>query len=519
MDAPDGVPLTGRETQELLEMFGALAPLLKKVNKDPKEEGRDPKKAKTQHKGPETAQNLDLPQVVLQMARLLIRMDVDNNLMRKQDSFVFYMQMEQESVIHVLTARAKSWHWRWHCNSVWSAFTSASRRIHSFRRPCTTMCWTPRGILLPQVGCSQQGPDPDGSSSRGHGENEEVCRSVCGEHIRSSQHNEVPQSSTLRRPADDPMASPGVPALRRVADSVGDPGGMQGLESTGSITQGAYDASKPSGAAVAGQGEECRERQISSMTNVELFDRHALLTALSMLVLLNDQNQCYVNAAMMATLWAILSHADFQPSDLGPKATLIASCILSSASGPVYNPCSTALVYRCFANVVQFWPSGWSSGISFTCSQGTAFWRLQHEVGTLSANPWHNQTHGPKWCLAPHHSAVWWDWSKCRPIWLHSLAIHAELLGKPIWHENRTDCPHPPGVHPCWSFCSPRYSRGGEMWAPHTFSWRNHIAGVWQWWHDDPKTWIPIAVSSCALRHRQCRPLQGPPEDLAIHDA
>ena len=110
MDGSDSVPLNGRETQELLETFGALAPLLRKANKDPKEDGRDPKKAKTQHKCQETAQALDLPQVVLQMAKLLIRLDVDNNMMRKQDSFVFYMQMEQESVVHALTAKAKSWH-------------------------------------------------------------------------------------------------------------------------------------------------------------------------------------------------------------------------------------------------------------------------------------------------------------------------------------------------------------------------------------------------------------------------
>ena len=44
------------------------------------------------------------------MARLLLRLDVDQNLMRRQDSFVFYMQMEQESVIHVLSAKAKTWH-------------------------------------------------------------------------------------------------------------------------------------------------------------------------------------------------------------------------------------------------------------------------------------------------------------------------------------------------------------------------------------------------------------------------
>ena len=140
------------------------------------------------------------------------------------------------------------------------------------------------GVLLSKMGCNQPDPDPDRPSSSGHGENEEICRPVCGRHSRPGQHSEVPQPAALRRPEDDSMASPGVPTLRRVADSVGDPGGMQSLESTGSITQGAHDASESSGAAVEeplGQGEECMERQNPQMTNVDLFDRHELLTALS----------------------------------------------------------------------------------------------------------------------------------------------------------------------------------------------------------------------------------------------
>ena len=110
MDAPEGATLTGQEAQELLDAFGAMAPLLKKSSLATNDGGRDHKKAKTQHKPKETDQHVDLHQVVQQMARLLLRLDVDQNLMRRQDSFVFYMQMEQESVIHVLSAKAKTWH-------------------------------------------------------------------------------------------------------------------------------------------------------------------------------------------------------------------------------------------------------------------------------------------------------------------------------------------------------------------------------------------------------------------------
>ena len=110
MDSAETPSMPGRETQELLETFAAMAPLLSKATQRAKGDERDSEKAKTQHKLTEEAQRLDLQPVVLQMAKLLIRMDADQNLLRKQDSFVFYMQMEEESVIHILSKQAKQWH-------------------------------------------------------------------------------------------------------------------------------------------------------------------------------------------------------------------------------------------------------------------------------------------------------------------------------------------------------------------------------------------------------------------------
>ena len=189
------------------------------------------------------------------------------------------------------------------------------------------------GVLFPTMGCHQQDPDPDRSGSNSHGQDETLCGPVCGDNLRRGQHPEVPQPSHLGRSTDDSVASPDIPALRRVADVAGDPGWLQGLEPPGSFVEDAYNASKPSSSTAAessGQREECWERQSQALSHVDPFDRRALLSALSLIVLLNPSNQCYINAAMMATLWAILSRTDFQPSDLGPKATLIASCIISS---------------------------------------------------------------------------------------------------------------------------------------------------------------------------------------------
>ena len=60
MDAPEGATLTGQEAQELLDAFGAMAPLLKKSSLATNDGGRDHKKAKTQHKPKETDQQVDL---------------------------------------------------------------------------------------------------------------------------------------------------------------------------------------------------------------------------------------------------------------------------------------------------------------------------------------------------------------------------------------------------------------------------------------------------------------------------
>ena len=110
MDSTETVALSGNETKELLATFAAMAPLLQKSNRGANADERDTKKVKTQHRPAQGDKPVDLHQVVFQMARLLIKLDSDQNLLRKQDSFVFYMQMEPESVIHELTAKAKSWH-------------------------------------------------------------------------------------------------------------------------------------------------------------------------------------------------------------------------------------------------------------------------------------------------------------------------------------------------------------------------------------------------------------------------
>ena len=114
---------------------------------------------------------------------------------------------------------------------------------------------------------------------------------------------------------------------------------MQGMELAGGNAQAAHPSQQPSGDAVAehaGEGQECGQRQTAqAMSSDPLFDRHAFRLLLSSLVFDNDRNHCFINAAVYATLWAILSRNDFQISDLGPKATLIVDAIRSHAQVPM----------------------------------------------------------------------------------------------------------------------------------------------------------------------------------------
>jgi len=87
------------------------------------------------------------------------------------------------------------------------------------------------------------------------------------------------------------------------------------------------------------------------------WERLVLMDALSRLTLSNTGNQCFVNAAVMATLWAILSRVDFQFSDLGPEATLIASSIMSFSLGPL-----TLADQTWFQDVLHSWPNPTNQG-------------------------------------------------------------------------------------------------------------------------------------------------------------
>ena len=219
----------------------------------------------------------------------------------------------------------------------------------------------PGGVLLSEMGSGKSATDPNHSGANCNGEDEEVHGTIGGDNSRPGQHHQVPPLVGNRGAECHPMALADLSALRRVADATGDPGREQSVESAGSGTQTAQPQSELTGAAAeshVGEGQECWQGQSAQeMRTATSFDRKAVQYALSQLVLHNDRNHCYINAAMAETLWAFLSRSDFQPCHSGPHATLIADCILNHAGTPV-----TLAAQSWFQEVMQQWPQQHNQG-------------------------------------------------------------------------------------------------------------------------------------------------------------
>ena len=190
-----------------------------------------------------------------------------------------------------------------------------------------------RGVLLSEVGCHQPEAGANEPSTSGHGQNETLRGSAGGQPEGTQQCGEIPLPEECGGPKGHALDSPSVSALRRAADPFGAADRMQGLELVGSHAQSAFhSAEQPSGAVEghAGQRERDGERQASApMRPLDDATRAALQAAIGTLSLGNDGNHCYINAAMMATLWAIVCRTDLQMADLGPQANPIVACLLT----------------------------------------------------------------------------------------------------------------------------------------------------------------------------------------------
>ena len=100
-------PTLSKEDTEMLDIFKHLSPLLKK-EKYPRPEGdRDTKKVKR-----EDAQKEGTPEVMTllrAMGQLLLRVDADQQAMKRQDSWICFMQTESQALLPSLILKATEW--------------------------------------------------------------------------------------------------------------------------------------------------------------------------------------------------------------------------------------------------------------------------------------------------------------------------------------------------------------------------------------------------------------------------
>mmetsp|Transcript_5222 Transcript_5222/g.8923 ORF Transcript_5222/g.8923 Transcript_5222/m.8923 type:complete len:294 (+) Transcript_5222:86-967(+) len=102
--------MSSPECQQLKEAFAAMAPLL---NCDLPANGDEQisKKHKAKHQLQEDSnKNVTMDQMMKLMATMILRLDRESQLLRRQDSFVFFMQMEEDGVVHALMKQGELWH-------------------------------------------------------------------------------------------------------------------------------------------------------------------------------------------------------------------------------------------------------------------------------------------------------------------------------------------------------------------------------------------------------------------------
>ena len=97
------------EDEQLLETFKQMnqyLPHLLPANDDAEQTHKKPKR--TLQTAP-PVQNKD-KQLVPLLAQLVVRLDMENQTLRRQDCFIFYMQTQKEAILPTLLTTAKDWH-------------------------------------------------------------------------------------------------------------------------------------------------------------------------------------------------------------------------------------------------------------------------------------------------------------------------------------------------------------------------------------------------------------------------
>ena len=97
------------EDQQLLETFKQMNKYLPNLLAQSGDDEQHHKKAKRAQPASSTMMPPDRKLVPL-LAQLVVRLDMENQTLRRQDSFIFYMQTQKDAILPTLLTTAKDWH-------------------------------------------------------------------------------------------------------------------------------------------------------------------------------------------------------------------------------------------------------------------------------------------------------------------------------------------------------------------------------------------------------------------------
>ena len=390
MDSPAPTEDLQMGDAEILEAFKAMGPLLlnDKFVRDPGTE-KEPKKHKRNHVPENTAQAPEVTKLVRLMGSMILRLDAEHQLMKRQDSFVFFLQTEEPALLPQLLLRAKAWHAQMKqrvqqpgdqppyvplrtvlfqdmatlledrvqklskANSqdpLWVTATTHGVLTSEGNFPFQRWCQQQKSLVLTKKDPDQHEPHvevhgTDETNLTGPGCNPEVsCVETGGDQL----HSTVDPSNRN--------------AARRDPTVAGNLIGVHGMGPHWCYNESTHTGGQPTESrapATSGEGqgktvslpmENQGQRQAPEPVNADASRRQSLRARFEVMQLINLENWCYANTALVTLLWALLSCRDISLEDWGTLSQHIVHFIQHETSHPIHLP---DVVW--FQNILRSW--------------------------------------------------------------------------------------------------------------------------------------------------------------------
>ena len=200
-------------------------------------------------------------------------------------------------------------------------------------------------LPLPEVECASAVPQDHQSSANHHPKDDQVLRAAGRDLEGSMCNSEIPQSQTSLNRSHCALDVANIDAIGRSSSLADNVTREYCMESPWPIPEAPCSPPEQTGSTPPnsdGQrtGQEPGQIQdqalpVTQENTMSQPSRTELLAGISCLRLANDSNWCYVNAAVLTTLWSFLSLAQFSLEQWGPHSTHIANLLLHHDSNPV----------------------------------------------------------------------------------------------------------------------------------------------------------------------------------------